>query len=204
MFQQAINYLDKREDGVMVTIADIPNFGANYKLLNLKDFIELTDNRYPLIYDAFKMYTEAGLDAKKLVRHGDITNLSIFANHLKQKGGDVIHGAIREVSLVLAGANPGAFIDSVIAHSEDAETEGFIYTDEEIVINHSDSEETKQEQESDAKNEITHTDKSKEEDTMPETKEKTVQEVYRDWETDRKSTRLNSSHSAKSRMPSSA
>ena len=49
MFQQAINYLDKREDGVMVTIADIPNFGANYKLLNLKDFIELTDNRYPLI-----------------------------------------------------------------------------------------------------------------------------------------------------------
>lgn len=54
MFQQAINYLDKREDGVMVTIADIPNFGANYKLLNLKDFIELTDNRYPLIYDAFK------------------------------------------------------------------------------------------------------------------------------------------------------
>ena len=120
--------------------------------------------------------TEAGLDAKKLVQHGDITNLSIFANHLKQKGGDVIHGAIREVSLVLAGANPGAFIDSVIAHSEDAETEGFIYTDEEIVINHSDSEDP--EQESDAKNEITHTDKSKEEDTMPETKEKTVQEVF--------------------------
>ena len=60
MFQQAINYLDKRKDGVMVTIADIPNFGANYKLLNLKDFIELTDNRYPLIYDAFKMYTERG------------------------------------------------------------------------------------------------------------------------------------------------
>ena len=53
MFQQAINYLDKREDGVMVTIADIPNFGASYKLLNLKDFIELTNNRYPLIYDAF-------------------------------------------------------------------------------------------------------------------------------------------------------
>jgi hypothetical protein len=60
MFQQAINYLDKREDGVMVTIADIPNFGASYKLLNLKDFIELTNNRYPLIYDAFKMYTEKG------------------------------------------------------------------------------------------------------------------------------------------------
>lgn len=60
MFQQAINYLDKREDGVMVTIADIPNFGASYKLLNLKDFIELTNNRYPLIYDAFKMYTERG------------------------------------------------------------------------------------------------------------------------------------------------
>lgn len=54
MFQQAINYLDKREDGVMVTIADIPNFGANYKLLNLKDFIELTNNRYPLIYERLK------------------------------------------------------------------------------------------------------------------------------------------------------
>ena len=60
MFKQAINYLDKREYGVMVTIADIPNFGASYKLLNLKDFIELTNNRYPLIYDAFKMYTERG------------------------------------------------------------------------------------------------------------------------------------------------
>lgn len=60
MFQQAINYLDKRENGVMVTIADIPNFGASYKLLNLNDFIEITGNKYPLIYDAFKMYTEKG------------------------------------------------------------------------------------------------------------------------------------------------
>lgn len=66
MFQQAINYLDKREDGVMVTIADIPNFGASYKLLNLKDFIELTNNRYPLIYDAFKIYTEK--DIRFIVR----------------------------------------------------------------------------------------------------------------------------------------
>ena len=112
--------------------------------------------------------TEAGLDAKKLVQHGDITNLSIFANHLKQKGGDVIHGAIREVSLVLAGANPGAFIDSVIAHSEDAETEGFIYTDEEINIYHADSD-TK---------ETTHANVDKKEEANMPASEKTVQEVF--------------------------
>ena len=59
--------------------------------------------------------TEAGQMAKQLVEHGDVTSLSIYANQLKQKGGDVLHGVIREVSLVLAGANPGAYIDSVIS-----------------------------------------------------------------------------------------
>lgn len=78
--------------------------------------------------------TEWGKYAKMLVQHGDITNLSIYANQLQQRGGDVIHGAIREVSLVLAGANPGASILSVnLAHGDDAETAGEIYTDEEIV-----------------------------------------------------------------------
>ena len=55
--------------------------------------------------------TENGQAAKKMVEHGDITHLSIYANRLKQKGSDVLHGAIREVSIVLAGANPGAYID---------------------------------------------------------------------------------------------
>ena len=70
--------------------------------------------------------TEDGKTAKKLVQHGDITHLSIYANKLTQKGHDVIHGAIREVSLVLAGANPGAYIDTVIAHSETADEEAII------------------------------------------------------------------------------
>lgn len=78
--------------------------------------------------------TEWGKHAKMLVQHGDITNLSIYANQLQQRGGDVIHGAIREVSLVLAGANPGASILSVnLAHGDDCETAGEIYTDEEII-----------------------------------------------------------------------
>lgn len=62
--------------------------------------------------------TESGMTAKKLVAHGDVRSLSIFANQLQQTGKDVLHGIIREVSLVLAGANPGAFIDDVVAHGE--------------------------------------------------------------------------------------
>ena len=63
--------------------------------------------------------TDAGQAAKKLVQHGDVKSLSIYANRLKQIGGDVVHGTIRELSLVLAGANPGAFIDCVMAHGDD-------------------------------------------------------------------------------------
>lgn len=74
--------------------------------------------------------TEDGQTGKKLVVNGDITGLSIYANQLKQKGGDVLHGMIREVSLVLASANPGAFIDSVLAHGEESETEAVIYSGE--------------------------------------------------------------------------
>ena len=70
--------------------------------------------------------TEDGLTAKKLVQHGDITHLSIYANKLTQNGHDVVHGAIREVSLVLAGANPGAYIDTVIAHSDTSDEEAII------------------------------------------------------------------------------
>lgn len=72
--------------------------------------------------------TDAGQHAKLCVQHGDITQLSIFANKLKQMGNNVIHGTIREVSLVMAGANPGAYIDSVIMHSDDSFEEGEIFT----------------------------------------------------------------------------
>lgn len=82
--------------------------------------------------------TEAGKNAKLLVEHGDVTALSIYANQLKQNGSNVMHGTIREVSLVLAGANPGAFIDSIIRHGEFCEDEAVIYTGENLTLEHAD------------------------------------------------------------------
>ena len=82
--------------------------------------------------------TESGRTAKLLVQHGDVSALSIYANQLKQQGSNVIHGAIREVSLVLAGANPGAFIDSIIKHGEESDEEAIIYTGETISLYHAD------------------------------------------------------------------
>lgn len=87
--------------------------------------------------------TESGTIAKALVQHGDITALSIYANRLKHNGANVVHGEIREVSLVHAGANPGAFIDSVIVHGDGYAEEGTIYTGEEIDLKHADETEKK-------------------------------------------------------------
>lgn len=84
--------------------------------------------------------TPAGRDAKEAVRHGDVTALSIWANNLHQVGNDILHGVIREVSLVLAGANPGAFIESVLSHGDpmgEGDDEGIFYTGEGIYISHS-------------------------------------------------------------------
>ena len=94
--------------------------------------------------------TESGQAAKRLVQHGDVTSLSIYANKLRQNNNQVVHGVIREVSLVLAGANPGACIDFVLSHSEDgspveSEEEGVIYTDETISLYH--AEDSKEEKE---------------------------------------------------------
>lgn len=113
--------------------------------------------------------TDAGRNAKALVEHGDVTALSIYANQLKQQGPNVLHGAIREVSLVLAGANPGAFIDSIIRHGEESDEEAIIYTGENLVLEHS-------------QNTIVN-DKNLDEDkdnfTPPSgNKEKTVQDVF--------------------------
>lgn len=114
--------------------------------------------------------TESGKNAKQLVEHGDVVSLSIFANQLKQNGGDVLHGQIKEVSLVLAGANPGAIIDSVsIAHGDSSEEEAIIWTGEGISLSHSDDPE-----------------ETKEEKPVAKTDEKTVQDVIDSMDEDQK------------------
>lgn len=85
--------------------------------------------------------TESGQVAKELVKHKDITALSIYANQLKQDNNNVIHGDIKEVSLVLAGANPGAYIDSILMHGDYSETDAIIYSGEEIELYHADDNE---------------------------------------------------------------
>ena len=107
--------------------------------------------------------TEQGRNAKTLVEHGDIVSLSICANKLEQDGDTVMHGIIREVSLVLAGANPGAFIDSVIMHGEESD-EAIIYTGEELVLNHADEEKKE--------------DEKMENSNKEEKKDKTISEIF--------------------------
>lgn len=94
----------------------------------------LLENRPEGVYAYGKFNdTESGQNAKKLVHNGDIDALSIWANELEQNGANVTHGVIRELSLVLSGANPGAYIDQVsLAHGSDTETEAIIYTGEEL------------------------------------------------------------------------
>ena len=104
----------------------------------------ILENRAEGVYAYCKFNdTEQGRNAKQLVEHGDVTALSIFANQLQQQGANVVHGAIREVSLVLAGANPGAFIDSVLKHSDGSDEEVVIYTGEELTLSHAEKEEDK-------------------------------------------------------------
>lgn len=125
--------------------------------------------------------TESGQAAKQLVEHGDVTALSIYANQLKQQGGNVLHGSIREVSLVLAGANPGAYIDSIISHGEESEEEAVIYTGEDITLSHGEDESDEED------NSLEHADEDKgeankmaEETKKPENSEseETVEDVW--------------------------
>lgn len=95
--------------------------------------------------------SEQGGAAKLLVEHGDIKALSIYANQLKQQGNFVQHGNIREVSLVLAGANPGAYIDNVLMHGEETDDEAIIYTGEEICLYHADDNDEKEDKKPDDK-----------------------------------------------------
>lgn len=133
--------------------------------------------------------TEDGLRAKRLVEHGDVVSLSIYANQLKQRKSDVLHGNIREVSLVLAGANPAAFIDTVIAHSDGEDEEAVIFFDERISLSHKDldpeAEEDEKEPESNEEDEKEPDEKKKDEESEPEnskSEEKSAEETSEDGE----------------------
>lgn len=117
--------------------------------------------------------TEQGQHAKQLVQNGDVRSLSIWANQLKQMGKDVIHGNIRELSLVLAGANPGAYVDYVMAHSEEEGDSLEASWDENIMLYHSADESKEKKGDSDKME----GDKNKETNTPNEGDEKTVQDV---------------------------
>lgn len=163
----------------------------------------LLENRDEGVYAYCKFNdTESGQTARSLVLNGDVDKLSIYANKLKSNAKQVVHGCIREVSLVLAGANPGAYIDSVVVHGEGADTEeeATIYTDESISIamKHSDESSEKKEEQSEKKESSEKTEepsekteekiKEKEETEVKENSEikhadeekgeKTVQEVF--------------------------
>ena len=113
----------------------------------------LLENRGDGVYAYCKFNdSKAGKTAKLLVEHGDVNALSIWANQLQQKMSNVIHGNIREVSLVLAGANPGAYIESVLSHGEESDEEAVIYTGEELVLEHSSESDSNEE-------ELEHSDK---------------------------------------------
>lgn len=143
--------------------SDIDNVLGHAVLENRKDGV--------YCYGTFNS-TPMGRDAKELVKHGDITALSIYANHLTERNKNVMHGNIREVSLVLAGANPGAYIDNVtLQHSDGTQDllddEAVIYSGEEIVLEHGDEE---------SEDDMQYTDNPKM--STAKASDKTVQQVW--------------------------
>lgn len=113
--------------------------------------------------------TEQGQTAKKLVQNGDVRSLSIWANQLKQIGKDVVHGNIRELSLVLAGANPGAYVDFVISHSAEGDEELEASWDENIMLYHS--------ADNEKKGETTVAEETKKPETSEGSDDKTIKKV---------------------------
>ena len=145
--------------------------------------------------------TPNGKHAKEIIRHGDVASLSIYANNLKQHGSEVLHGMIRELSLVLAGANPGAYIEDVeLAHGEFSETEAIVYNGFELdELSHSDEDDEEKKKKKlpdddeegtdneDVEDDDSEDDEDEEEDMEKEKKlshadegEKTVQDIYDD------------------------
>lgn len=172
----------KAQDGMTVPLVWNHNHGDPEYVMGHA----LLENREQGVY-AYCSFndTDRGREGKELVKHGDISALSIYANQLKQNGGDVIHGAIREVSLVLAGANPGAYIEDVVAHSGQSSEEGYEATifnpDQDFEFAHADEEELKPEPkkiESNKKEGSKMKDKDTEVEEEQTDGEETVQDVF--------------------------
>ena len=134
------------------------------------------ENREEGVYAYCKLNdTDLGKTARIYVEHGDITQMSIYANQLQQQGDNVIHGSIREVSLVLAGANPGAYIESIVKHGDESDEEAVIFTGEDITLIHSEEAATEEEEV------VSHADESTENTSTEETtseKEETIADVF--------------------------
>ena len=134
----------------------------------------ILENRPDGVY-AYGLFnnTDAGRDAKELVQHEDVNALSIYANCIRKSGNDVVHGVIREVSLVLAGANPGAYIDEIVAHGDvDGDSgEAIIYGDDFLQV---------------GVEKMEHAEKTVKEESMADKKEKTVQDVLDSMNEDQK------------------
>lgn len=136
--------------------------------------------------------TPGGRDAKEAVEHGDVTALSIWANNLNQIGMDILHGVIREVSLVPAGANPGAFIESVLSHGcplGEGEEEGIFYTGEGLFISHGEINNTsgnEGKESSQMEGKDSEVDENKQKKPDDDVEEKTVQQVIDDMSDEQK------------------
>ena len=153
----------KHNDGAVVPLVWNHNHNSSDQVLGHA----LLENRPEGVYAyGYLNDTENAQNVKLMIQHGDVKSLSIYANHLKQDGGNVLHGDIRELSLVLAGANPGAFIDHVMMHGDDSEDGVIISTGEDLILEHSDKEDSKVED-----------DKNKEDDVATNN-DKTVEDVF--------------------------
>lgn len=155
----------------------------------------MLENRDEGVYAYCKFNnSEAGNMGREMVRNGDVTQLSIYANKLKQQGGNVLHGDICELSLVLKGANPGAFIDTVLCHSDAGEDGWVIYTGEDVELFHADISDDREDLEiQDTEEVLEHASNANEKEDKPtmaentekkeasettEKKEKTVKDVF--------------------------
>lgn len=161
----------KDQDGVTVPIV----WNHDHDSVNSVLGHAVLENREDGVY-AYGVFnnTEEGQHAKELVNHGDVRSLSIYANKLKHAGSNVVHGIIRELSLVLAGANPGATIDWAIAHG-DGEDDAFVanYDVAGLVLYHSDDKSEKEKTVEDNKD-----TKTPEQSEGTANDDKTVEDVY--------------------------